>query len=150
MQPNRVSVRISEADQAQLEAAIQSIETILKPYVVLLTPESRQTLPKLTDATFPFVQKALDYAAEHAEFLPPYVDLMELHTDFDAAHLLMRYIRRMSVIHSAISDTAMLSGSEAYMAALAFYNAVKYAAKQNIPGAEAIYQDLVQHFSSGS
>ena len=40
-----------------------------------------------------------------------------------------------------------LSGSEAYVASLAFYNSVKQAAKINIPGAKAISEDLKLRFT---
>ena len=40
----------------------------------------------------------------------------------------------------------MLSGSEAYGEALAYYQSVKQAAKRNIPDAKVIYQDLRKRF----
>jgi GrpB-like predicted nucleotidyltransferase (UPF0157 family) len=45
-----------------------------------------------------------------------------------------------------IDDTAMTAGSEAYQAALVFYNAVKAAAAQDIPGAKEVYADLKTRF----
>ena len=47
---------------------------------------------------------------------------------------------------SAIDDTTMVSGGEAYNASLIFYNAVKQAAKQNIPGAKDIYNELKKRY----
>jgi hypothetical protein len=40
-----------------------------------------------------------------------------------------------------------LSGSEAYVASLAFYNSVKQAARINVPGAKAIAEDLKLRFA---
>ena len=40
----------------------------------------------------------------------------------------------------------MLAGSEAYTAALAYYQSAKTAAKRKIPGAEVIYRDLAERF----
>jgi GrpB-like predicted nucleotidyltransferase (UPF0157 family) len=45
-----------------------------------------------------------------------------------------------------IDDTAMTAGSEAYQAALVFYNAIKAAAAQDIPGAKEVYADLKARF----
>ncbi|MDR1339333.1 MAG: hypothetical protein LBK58_04700 [Prevotellaceae bacterium] len=42
----------------------------------------------------------------------------------------------------------MVAGSEAYQAALVFYNAVKAAAAQDIPGAKEVYSDLKARFPS--
>jgi hypothetical protein len=40
----------------------------------------------------------------------------------------------------------MTSGSEAYQAALIFYNSVKMATRQDIPGAKAVYEELRKRF----
>jgi len=47
---------------------------------------------------------------------------------------------------SGLNDTIMLSGSEAYVAALAFYKSVKVAASMNVAGAQPIYEDLKKRF----
>lgn len=44
----------------------------------------------------------------------------------------------------------MALGSEAYIASLTIYNTVKQATKLNVPGADAIYQDLRERFPGSS
>jgi len=48
---------------------------------------------------------------------------------------------------NGLDDTAMVAGSEAYYAALAYYNSVQQASNQNIPGAKAIYDELKKRFA---
>jgi hypothetical protein len=61
-------------------------------------------------------------------------------------------LRRMHItakqLSDNIDDTVMVAGSEAYQASLIFYNAVKVAAAQNIPGAREVYDDLKARFPS--
>jgi len=45
-----------------------------------------------------------------------------------------------------VDDTMLLSGSEAYMASLAFYNYIKGAEKAGVAGADMIYDDLKKRF----
>lgn len=45
-----------------------------------------------------------------------------------------------------IEDTMTMAGSEAYIASLSFYNSAKDAAKRDIPGAKAVYEDLRLRF----
>ena len=45
-----------------------------------------------------------------------------------------------------MEDSMTQAGSEAYVAALAFYQSVKGAAKAKVPGADAIYNDLNSRF----
>jgi hypothetical protein len=58
---------------------------------------------------------------------------------------MLDYIQTVS---EGIDDTVMVAGSEAYQAALVFYNAVKAAAAQDIPGAKGVYDDLKARFPS--
>jgi len=43
----------------------------------------------------------------------------------------------------------MTAGSEAYQAALIFYNSAKIASSQNISGAKAVYEELKKRFPGG-
>ncbi|MDR1340305.1 MAG: hypothetical protein LBK58_09675 [Prevotellaceae bacterium] len=48
-------------------------------------------------------------------------------------------------LSDSIDDTVIIAGSDAYQAALIFYNAVK-AAPAHIPGAKEVYSDLKARF----
>jgi len=146
MQENRISITISPEDNAKVKAAIDTLHTTLAPFLVALNPNERRTLPKVSDGTLPFVQKALEYAQTNAQFVPAYVDVAELKTDVDAVSTLLQFLRPLEQLFEILDDTVMLSGSEAYVAALAFYNSVKQATKMKVPGAEPIYNDLLQRF----
>ncbi|MDQ1771371.1 hypothetical protein GQR60_12485 [Labilibaculum sp. A4] len=47
-----------------------------------------------------------------------------------------------------LNDTVALSDSEAYMAMLSYYNFLKQATKDAVPGAKPIYDNLKHHFTS--
>ncbi|MDR2584519.1 MAG: hypothetical protein LBC75_13655, partial [Fibromonadaceae bacterium] len=55
---------------------------------------------------------------------------------------------RVTQLEEGINDTQMTAGSEAYQAALIFYNSVKIAASQGISGAKAVYEELKKRFPS--
>jgi len=138
---------------ATLDAAV--VEEIIKrldqaramlPFLINLTPDERQTIPKMGDKTFPFVDKTLEYAALNANLIPPYLDVAELRRDFDLAKQLSQIQNAIAQFHEAVSDTALALGSEAYTASLAFYNSVKTATKSNVPGTNSIYEDLKKRF----
>ena len=56
-------------------------------------------------------------------------------------------LKQVSTLQRAIEDTVMVAGSEAYNAALVFYSSVKGASRVNVPGSEAVYNDLQQRFA---
>nr|WP_275982544.1 hypothetical protein [Aquiflexum gelatinilyticum] len=100
----------------------------------------------MSDGTEPFVDKALDYSINSPEFLPAFVDQAEFQKDWNNSSGLMALIRIMAQIQDTMSDTAMQSGSSAYVSALSYYNSVKQAAKVNAPEAKAIYEDMRKRF----
>jgi hypothetical protein len=45
-------------------------------------------------------------------------------------------------IFEMLSDTTMAAGSDAFNSSLVFYNSVKVATPQDVPGAKAVYEEL--------
>jgi hypothetical protein len=146
-QENKVSITLKLEDLKKVLDALNAANAVLKPYLIALTPAERQELPKMSDGTAPFVQKTLEYAQTNSGFVPAYIDVKELKTDFDAVEALAQIFRPVEQLYFNLSDTMTLSGSEAYVASLAFYNSVKQAAKINVPGAKAIAEDLKLRFA---
>lgn len=143
---NLISLQLTSEEQARLQAAIGELQDVLQPKLASLSPEQRVRLPKMGDSSEPFVEKALDYARANPEFMPPYMEAAELQTDFEAVKSLNTVYRPLEQLLSQLDDSRMLSGSEAYTAALAYYQSVKLAARMNIGGAKAIYDDLRSRF----
>jgi len=102
------------------------------------------------DRTIPFVAKVIEYADAEPEFVPGYMDVPELKKDFQATETINQMYRPLVQIVSNLNDTLMLCGGEAYKAALQFYNYVKGAAKNNVPDAKVIYDDLKKRFGRQS
>lgn len=144
---NVISIEIPEADLQAVKDALSTIQTTLAPYLLALTPDQRKTIPKMSDGTEPFVGKVMDYATGDAQFAPPYMDVPEMKKDFEATSQLLPLLRMVEQIESNLNDTVMMAGSEAYIAALSYYNSVKMAAKMNVPGAKPIFDDLKKRFS---
>lgn len=132
----------------QAHALLKQAAELLAPYTLALTPAERQEIPKMGEKTLAFVDKAHQYAQENPAIRPPYLDMDAFDIDFADAHDLWPLQLLIRQFGEAISDTAMVAGSEAYQAARLFYNASKTAAAQNVPGAKAIHEDLRARFPS--
>jgi hypothetical protein len=146
-QENRISIVLKPEDLKKVLDALTAINAVLKPYLIALTPGERKEIPKMSDGTVPFVQKAFEYAQTNGAFVPAYLDVKELKTDLEAVEALAQIFRPVEQLYLNLEDTMTLSGSEAYIASLAFYNSVKQAAKINIPGAKSIAEDLRMRFT---
>ena len=141
-----VSIEIPAALLLEIQQLIVSANAKLAPYLVALTPQERQGLPKMADKTVAFVTKALQFAQSNPEFAPAYLDVPALQTDVKAVQDLTSLEHLLENLVSQLNDTIMLSGSEAYVAGLTYYQSAKVASNRNVPGAKIIYDDLSQRF----
>lgn len=143
---NVVSIVIPPGELQQVIWKLQEINQILKPFLIALTEEERKTIAKMGEKTQPFVEKALEYAQSSPQFAPAYMSVPELQIDMKAVADLTSILQILQPLCDNVNDTEMLSGSEAFLAALTYYNSVKHAAKVNVPSAKAIYEDLKVRF----
>ncbi|KAA6300469.1 MAG: hypothetical protein EZS26_003380 [Candidatus Ordinivivax streblomastigis] len=126
----------------QAQAKAEEIKMLLASYITVLMPDQRRTLAK----TLAFVEKAHELAITNPVFVPPFLNMAEFTIDFSDAHNIEPVLVVLEQLRSGVDDTQMLAGSEAYQAALVFYNSVKEAATKNVPGAKAVYDALSVRF----
>lgn len=143
---NRISIQLSEQDITDIQTAITTLSSKLDPLLIALSKQDRRTLAKMSDKTIPFVTKATEYADSHPNFAPPFLNKEELKIDLKAVNDLTPIYRSLQQLVSNLDDTIMLAGSEAYIAALSYYNSVKLASKMDVPDAKTIYEDLKTRF----
>jgi hypothetical protein len=131
---------------AQVQNLIGQANSLLFPYVTSLTPSERHAILKMGEKTLSFVEKAHEFALQNPNLVPPFLDMKAFDTDFADAHNLWTVLLASQQLHENLDDTTMVAGSESYQAALVFYNSVKMAARQDIPGAKAVYEELKKRF----
>lgn len=122
---------------------------LLKPYLLALTPSERMVMAKMSDRTYPFVEKTLDYTHTSVQFIPPYMNQNELSVDFKSYEQFNGLLRLVVQLQNGLDDSTMHLGGQCYTNALNYYNSVKQASKMNVPGAKAIYEDLSKRFAKG-
>jgi hypothetical protein len=145
---NLVSIKLTAEEVNKLNEGLKLIKEVLTPYLVTISTDDRKSLPKMNEKNLPFVKKALEYAETHPEFAPSYLSVAELRIDLEAFEALNRFARPLEKLNVSLEDTTILCGSEAYVAALSYYNAVKQAVKMNVAGAKVIYEDLKTRFEA--
>ena len=146
MMENKVNFSIPDEVITQASAHLTDAVTVLQPYLIALSPEERRAIPKMSDKTSPFVEKCLEYSRSASQFAPPYMDKQALAGDLKVNNQLTPLFRIVKGLFDGLDDTIMESGAEGYVMALGYYNSVKQAAKMDVPGAKAIYDDLSKRF----
>ena len=145
---NRIDFNITTAEKAAILQAITDLNNLLKPLLIALDPKEKQSLPKMSDKSIPFVEKVMQYMKSDAQFVPSYINVTDTDNDYKAFSDLREFLRPLAQITSNLDDTAVMAGSETWQAALTYYNAVKQAAKMGVPDAKAIYEDLRPRFEA--
>jgi hypothetical protein len=150
VQENRISLKIPQETLTEVQNAIKVLQVKLLPLLITLSVEERSTLTKMGDKNAMFIRKCKEYMDQNPGLTPQFIDLKEMQVDLDAVEVLRTLSNPVAQISSAIDDSMMLSGSEAYIAALAFYHNVKGADRMNVPGAKTIYEELKKQFAKKS
>ena len=143
---NDHSLQIPNDTLEEVLVKLKEVNDTLKPYLTTLTKDQRRTIPKMGDKTLTFVVNSNDYSRQHPELRPSFTSQEDYDIDVADATGLLPVKDILSQLLSQVDDTTMLAGSEAYNHSLLFYNNTKMAAKNNVPGAKEIYDDLKARF----
>ena len=142
---NRISASIPPADITTILTKIQDMIALL-PFLISVSNEERQEMPKMGDKSIGFDDKCQGYMASNPEFLPGFIQIAEIVKDRNLRAQMLQFIPQMRVLMDALEDTLMVVSSEIWMADLAYYQSAREAARRNRPGAELIYNDLKSRF----
>lgn len=143
---NLITVAFTEAELAQLDQAISSIETVLQGKTINLTPEQRQQYGSIAEQNKLFVNKAKGYMEQYPQFVPPFLDKAEYDRDYAARQQLESRMQRLSSVTEQLSDTKILLDFDNYHNSITFYRNMKYLSGENVPGTNVIYDDMKQFF----
>jgi len=128
MKHNRHSHAVPPAVLQAALAKMDEVRGMLAPYMTPLTPAERHKLLKMGGRAAVFVEEAYAFARENPVLVPPFLDMDAFGEDFSDAHGLWTLASSARQVVEGIDDTAMTAGSEAYQAALMFYQMAKRAA----------------------
>lgn len=141
-----LNVAFTQQELADLATAISTVNTILTGKVVNLTPEERQRLYKMRNNRASFAQRTMMYAQDNPHLIPSFADYPAAKVDYAYYLTTLQLLQRFTDIAEKLNDTNIAVGSEILQFCRLFYNNVKMAADQNVPGVTSIYEDLNTFF----
>jgi hypothetical protein len=139
---NRHQTAIPEALLNEINGQVDSIIEKLKPYAVTVSAQKRRDILKMGDKSLAFVSTANKLAHGNPDLFPNYLSLSGFDVDFNGARNTLGLLNRLRRLTQMVDDTAMVAGSEASQAALAFYNSLQAAVKARVEGAKTLYAEL--------
>ncbi|MEP7170020.1 MAG: hypothetical protein ABI855_11670 [Bacteroidota bacterium] len=140
--PN-LNIILTPAQLAALDAALSDLETNVS-FRVNIPADDKNDEQAMNVIRYPYVQKVVEtYAPSRPDLMPGFLRLVDGQNDFTLYNQLASRIARIQGILESYIDTQWLAGTEAYnLFFRPFYNQVDLARKNNVPGTDAIWNDL--------
>lgn len=142
---SNVSVVITPDQKAAILAQIADLNAAMS-FLIGLTDDQRRKMLKLGDKTVGFEQKCASYMASRPDLIPNFVDMDKLSQDRAAWADVADIMHALLDVYQRVDDTEMVLAHQIYLPDLTFYQNVQLAANRNVPGAQAIYDDLKARF----
>jgi len=147
MPQNLISIGLSDADYAEIDAALATLEhhftTLLD-----LSADARRTLTKMGDKSEAFCRQALVALDQNRQVLPPGLDLIEAQHDLLHFDRLRARGARLHLLQGKVDDTVTALGSDVMTASLEGYALLKVLGQGS--GLEALRQGMASRFARRS
>ena len=144
MAQNLISASLPAADAAEVSLNLANAKSKLN-FLLSLQTEDVVTLFKVGNAYLPFLDKVYQVVDEHPEILPAVFDVVEFKKDYQLFKTLIPIQTQINELAEGLQKTSYAVGSDALVAALEVYAAVKQH-KDKVPGLNATADELAVFF----
>ena len=144
MAQNLVSAALSAEDAAAIQKSLTDAKAKLS-FLLSLQTEDIATLFKVGNAYLPFIEKAYQTVIAHPEILPAVFDKDEFLKDYNLLIALRPIFNQINELAESIQKTFMAVGSDAMVASLEIYSAVKQN-KDKVPGLAVTADEMAVFF----
>ena len=144
MAQNLISAALSAEDAAAIQKSLTDAKAKLS-FLLSLQTEDIATLFKVGNAYLPFIEKAYQTVIAHPEILPAVFDKDEFLKDYNLLIALRPIFNQINELAESIQKTFMAVGSDAMVASLEIYSAVKQN-KDKVPGLAVTADEMAVFF----
>lgn len=143
MSQNLISLDLSEAELADIDTALGTLEARLGGLIDLSALE-RRSLPKMGDKSEAFCRQTLNLLAQNPQLVPPGLGLDDARRDLAHLDLLRSRTNRLRQLVGRAEDSEIALGSDVMRVALEGYALLKLMGKGS--GLETLRQDIGARF----
>lgn len=138
---NLIDVNVDPSTKDSILQTIQSAKSTM-PFLIKLSDADRKSLQPIDDGRKPFVEKSIDFAMRNPNLDPGSGMLQAAPNDLSLYSFLSVVENELRQLLEMVRDTKQTAGSEAYDVARFIYMKAKMNVKMNIPGSQAIVDEL--------
>ena len=144
MEQNLISAELTAEQVTTINQSLTAAQALL-PFLITLTQEEKQIIPKLGKALKPMVDKAAAAAVQYPQIFSGTFNREEFLKDYALLQKLEPVAAVLNPLHSAVEDTLMAVGSDTLVAALEVYAAVQ-SNKAKVPGLDTLADEMKVFF----
>lgn len=144
---NKIDITFTAPQDTAITGAFATIDTNF-PFAQNLTEAEKLANPSIDNKRIPYVKRAVEI---HAVSNPTFVSgfhgtLLNAQNYWRLFQQFDTYIAKLDSLREKMVETQMVAGAELYDFLLDVYDMAKKAAGANIPGAQAVVDDLAPLF----
>lgn len=144
MSQNLISVSLTDADYAEIDAALDVLDSQFGK-LINLSANERRGLSKMGDKSEAFCRQALRVLDQNRHVLPPSLDLAEAQRDLLQMDALRQRAVRLQGLQGRMDDTLTALGSDVMSASLEGYALLRVVGEGS--GLETLRQGMSARFS---
>ena len=144
MTQNLISAILPAEDAAEVQQNLAAAKAKLS-FLLSLQTEDVISLFKAGNAYLPFIDKAYQTMLAHPEILPPVFNQAEFSQDYNLLSTLRPIFTQIDELAESIRKTFTAIGSDALLASLEVYSAVKQN-KNKVPGLASTADEMAVFF----
>lgn len=119
---------------------------LMFPFAVGLSARDRLTNRALGSRSTQFVAQSVESMKQNPSLVPAFVDAGEAETYYSMYNSLLGIRDSVDQLQRLVTDAMHMAGTLANKQSLDFYNSVKRGARANVPGAQAVFENLKTRF----
>lgn len=149
MQQNLISKTITTEAHDAILAKINELRVLIEAQCVVVPNDMRDELFRLGDSRRMYDEKCDDYMHQQPATKPAEIDLPEYDRDGTVYKCTNAWLALLRPAVALIEGTNALAGSDRMSADLMYTSYLKVGKRIGVPNAEAIYNDIMQHYPGG-
>lgn len=141
---NKINATLTQQQIDGIQAGIDMIKENLTPQHNL-TDKEKTDLPNIANARYPFAKRAIEqHGPANAQIVAGthFGPLPEAQTDMTFFDQMQPFIGQLRQLVEIFVDTQHVAGSELWAWFRDFYDSAVRASKSNVPGSDAVVEDL--------
>ena len=146
---NKIDITFTAPQEAAINTAISDINTNF-PFAQNLTEDEKKQYPTTDNARLPYVKRTVEI---HAPNNPNLVSgfagtLLNARNDWTLFNQIENFKQQLFSLIEKLAETQDVAGAELYAFMREVYAMAKRAAANNVPGAQAVVDDLAPLFEN--